>query len=164
MVAMQLERYDSMPPTQRYLIRLDPETETLGQMLKRLRDERDLKQEELAALLDPERAGDYRAVKNMQSQLSKLESDAMKRPDNFLLEKLERFYGLAPDTLILAASHTDRKRRRTETLGIVDNGDVEALRAFSKWVQETGDPVDGDSFEERIINYANLLKQRRQGS
>lgn len=157
MVAM-LRSYEYMPPT-RYLIRLDPEAETLGQMLRRLRDERGWKQEQVAALVDPERADDFRAMKNMQSLLSRYESDTMKRPDTFLLERLEQVYELAPDTLVLAATHTERKSRRQETLFPVRDSDVDAVRRFSRHLVESGEDPDSPSFDEMVRAYVRFLDE-----
>ena len=103
-----------MPPD-RWMISLNPETETLGQMLRRLREERGWTQFDLAALVEPELADDYRAMRNLQSNLSRYETENIKRPDEVLLEKLERIYGLAPDTLAVAHNRSALQRKRVST-------------------------------------------------
>src|SRR5687768_6205218 len=95
-VGQQVERLSLMPP-ERWLIQLDPETESLGALLRRLRTERGWTQPQLAALVDPARANDVQVMKNLQALLSRYESDATKRPDPILLATLEGIYALPED-------------------------------------------------------------------
>lgn len=163
MVALHIRSYDQMPPM-RYLIRLDPETEPLHALLKRLRDEHGWSQYELAARVDPERANDPQAMRNLQTLLSRYETGKITRPDELLLEKLEAIYGLAPNDLVLAGAATARGRRRQETLFPVEDRDVEAVRQFSRYLQDAGERPGSPSFEERVIGYAQYLADRRNGS
>ena len=55
-------------------------------------------------------AGDYRAMKRMQSKLSKLSQGHDVRPDVMLLYRLEEIYGLEPNKLDIASAQTARQR------------------------------------------------------
>lgn len=156
---MQIRSYDYMPPT-RYILRLEPEAEPWHAKLKRLRIERNWSQYELAAQVDPERANEPGAMRNLQTLLSRYETGGIKRPDEIMLEKLERIYDLEPNELFLAAGDTARRRKRPETLFPVSDSDVEAVRQFSRYLVESGEDPGSQSFEERIRGYVRYLDER----
>lgn len=115
MVVNYVRSFDLVPP-ERWMIRLDPESETLGPILRRLRDDRGWTLYELARRVYPDRANESREMKNKESLLSRYETNQMKNPDPAVLDRLEDVYGLPRDTLTLAHSRTQRYLRMRESI------------------------------------------------
>lgn len=183
MIAVQ-QRGSPLVPREWWSIRMRPDEETLGQVLTRLRLDAGLTQEEVAAQLDPAHAHDIRAMKNLQSLLSRYESDIMKRPNITQLNKLEAVYGLPENTLVMVAVRDEQHRarrervpgesvaipaqpavlRHLEEVAPLEDDQLELLTQFARYVRESDVSDGGMTAEERIDNYRQFLESRKASS
>jgi transcriptional regulator with XRE-family HTH domain len=176
-VAMQVPRSYTVPPG-RIVIRSDAAPETPGEIIRQAREKAGLSQYGLAALLDPPRANDAMAMKNLQSQVSRYESDSITRHDPAMLANLERALALPPETLDVAAYRTARWRQQQKeikhnnvAIGPVDEVLVEHITQIAPleaedmvWVTNLARALrdagaaDAESFITRLADY---LRNRR---
>jgi transcriptional regulator with XRE-family HTH domain len=123
----------------RWMISANDPTETLGQLLRRHREERGWTQFELARRLAPERLGDARAMRNLQALLSRYESGVVKRPDSHLLERLAELYGIPEEQIALAVHRMHRKPQPplpNSVTVLMDPALIEILDALELFEQE----------------------------
>jgi transcriptional regulator with XRE-family HTH domain len=123
----------------RWIIPANDTTETLGQLLRRHREERGWTQFHLARRLAPERADDARAMRNLQALLSRYESGVVKRPDGHLLERLTELYGIPEEQMALAVHRMHRTPQPpppNSVTVLMDPALIEILDALELFEQE----------------------------
>lgn len=144
-------------PQERWIVAVNQGTETLGQLLTRHREElsqrlgRKVGQKEVAAAIG--------LAPEQQGLLSRYERDAIARPNRDTVDKLAAFYGIPQETVALAVHQLGRTQQAEPLFPVQADEDVEALRRFARYLQESGEAPGSPSFEERIKGYARYLNE-----